>query len=113
MGYVSALALGALAGAGGVEDAGFTLEAAIAEHLRHNVFPPVPADSLEAVVSVALEAVEACADGEPHRAVALPDGVRFRGCSGEYPAYPIVESLRLGGIVDGLLSSRLGDDWEE
>jgi hypothetical protein len=72
-----------------------TMEESLRVHLRSNHFPPVPV----AMISPCINAIYACADGDPNELIVLPSGVSWRGSS-EAPAYAIVEAHHLDAWVE-------------
>jgi hypothetical protein len=62
----------------------------ISIQLRSNHYPPVPLTMVEPCI----EAIYAVSDGDTHKSIQLPDGVKWRGYP-TAPAYAIVESHHL------------------
>lgn len=69
---------------------GVERRAAMAWHLRHNHYPPVP----ESMVNPCLEAIDYGLYGEYDELVELPEGVTWRGET-EAPAWAIIEGHHL------------------
>lgn len=67
---------------------GVPFEVALGEHLRYNLYPPVPF-----LADVAEQAITAVADYEPHTAIALPNGA-------DLTAQEIVDGLHLEWFVE-------------
>ncbi len=81
-----------------------TLEQQVSLHFSANCYPPVP----KIMITPALEAIEACDEGEFSRMISLPDGVTFRNGEEEVTASQIINSLRLEAFI-----SYDDDDFEE
>lgn len=62
----------------------------IAIQLRSNHYPPVPLSMVEPCI----EAIYACTDEDPHREIALPEGVTWKHKT-TAPAWAIVEGHHL------------------
>lgn len=67
---------------------------AVAWHLQHNHYPPVPATLLD----TCLDAISLAADGEWDAECALPDGITYKG-SGTAPVWAVVEQHHLATFV--------------
>lgn len=63
---------------------------ALAWHLAYNFIPAQPAELLD----YCIEAIDACNEGDPTRAISLPGGVSVT--AGE-----LVDDLRLNDLVEG------------
>ncbi len=68
----------------------YRLEQAIAWHLANNFIPPQPVE----LTDYCIEAINACNDNDPDRAISLPGGVTVT--AGE-----LVSDLRLEGLIKG------------
>lgn len=66
----------------------YRLEQAIAWHLANNFIPPQPVE----LTDYCIEAINACNDNDPDRAISLPGGVTVT--AGE-----LIEDLRLEDMV--------------
>lgn len=66
----------------------YRLEQAIAWHLANNFIPPQPVE----LTDYCIEAIDACNDNDPDRAISLPGGVTVT--AGE-----LIEDLRLEDMV--------------
>lgn len=75
-------------------------DTALAWHLAHNHYPPVPATMLPVCVA----AVELATAEQWDEMLALPDGVTYRG-SGEAPVSAVVEQHHLQPFVEAALES--------
>jgi hypothetical protein len=71
------------------------LREAVAWHLAHNCYPPVPAVMIEP----AMAAVEAAEAGDYQASVPLPPGVTFKDGRRTVPVWQVVRSLRLEGLL--------------
>ena len=70
------------------------LDVGLEQHLRYNHYPPFPACFL----TTCKAAIAACADDEPDKEIALPEGYENAGLS-EVPAHVIVNDFHLGPWV--------------
>jgi hypothetical protein len=86
MGMITALDL--------AENLDITLEQQIGMHLRTNHYPPVPLS----MVSVCIEAIDACNDEDYDREITLPEGVLWRGRE-TAPANAIAEAHHLDSWI--------------
>jgi len=68
----------------------YRLEQAIAWHLVNNFIPPQPVE----LTDYCIEAINACNDNDPDRAISLPGGVTVT--AGE-----LVSDLRLEDLIKG------------
>lgn len=90
MGTLKALEMAEL-----VADGTATLEIALSYHLQNNHYPPVPVSMIPACIA----AIAAFKQGDYNRAIALPDGVSYRG-QDEAPASAIVEAHHLDAFIE-------------
>lgn len=71
-----------------------TIQAAVAAHLQGNFYPPHP----QAMVPVAVAAVQACQAGDPDKVIATPFAHRVYGHN--VPATVIVEAFKLWAFLE-------------
>lgn len=71
-------------------------DAAIIDHLQHNLFPPVPSTW----APVAKEAISSVRDGNPKEPVKLVGLIPANGCASTAAAESIVEALRLEPFLE-------------
>jgi len=79
-----------------IADTDLDLSQQISWHFSGNCYPPVP----QFMVEPAIEAINACNEGDYDLEISLPDGVEFRGSS-TVSASKIVDSLRLDAWLVG------------
>lgn len=71
-----------------------TLEVALAAHLQSNHYPPLPTS----LVAACIAALEAAADDDWGRLVALPDGLQLRDRDA-VPADELIEAAHLSAFL--------------
>jgi len=79
----------------GIAESGISLEQQLAWHLTGNHYPPVPTS----MVQPCIEAIQAINGGDYDKAIALPDGVGYKGRT-DAPARAIAEAHHLDAFLD-------------
>lgn len=71
---------------------------ALSLHLTHNIWPPVPADRIDAVIAMAMAAIDAVDDDDPNREIPVGDGVTYRDGQAA-PAHAVISGFGLYAFV--------------
>jgi hypothetical protein len=79
----------------GIAESGISLDQQLAWHLTGNHYPPVPTS----MVQPCIEAIQAINAGDYDKAIALPDGVGYKGRT-DAPARAIAEAHHLDAFLD-------------
>lgn len=80
----------------GMMDLEIGLSQMVANHLRGNLYPPVPLF----MVDPCIEAINAYDDGDYDREISLPDGVLYKHGLTTAPAHAIISNNRLEAFLD-------------
>jgi hypothetical protein len=85
------------------------LERALSWHLRHNHYPPVPAD----MIPVCAAAIDAALAEDYNAEIDLPEGTSYKGRT-TAPVWAIVDAHHLGAFIEAAdvpVCSSCGDEY--